>query len=151
MGYYILQSNETKGPYTLSQLKSMWSSGAVTGNLQFCEEGYTEWLPLSSLQYLLEPVEPEQPRYSPQTQQFMRQQSQLVRTSKSRGVFIILGLFLGCLGFHNFYAGYHGRGAAQVIIMILLGWLLIGFVITGIWALIEILSVTQDGNGEKMT
>ena len=99
MGYYILQSNETKGPYTLNQLKGMWSSGAVTGNLQYCEEGYTEWLPLSDLQHLLEP---EQPRYSPQTQQFIQQQSQLVRTSKSRGVFIVLGLFLGCLGIHNF-------------------------------------------------
>ena len=151
MGYYILQSNETKGPYTLSQLKSMWSSGAVTGNLQFCEEGYTEWLPLHSLQHLLEPVELEQPRYSPQTQQFLRHQSQLVRTSKSRGVFIILGLFFGCFGIHNFYAGYHGRGAAQLIITFVLGWILIGFVITAIWAIIDVLSVTQDGNGDKMT
>jgi len=148
MGYYILQSNETKGPYTLNQLKGMWSSGAVTGNLQYCEEGYTEWLPLSDLQHLLEP---EQPRYSPQTQQFIQQQSQLVRTSKSRGVFIVLGLFLGCLGIHNFYAGYHGKGAAQLIITILLGWLIIGILITAIWALIEILSVTQDANGDKMT
>ena len=70
MGYYILQNNETKGPYTLNQLKGMWSSGAVTGNLQYCEEGYTEWLPLSDLQPMLEP---EQPRYSPQTQRLVQQ------------------------------------------------------------------------------
>jgi DNA-directed RNA polymerase subunit RPC12/RpoP len=27
-----------------------------------------------------------------------------VQAAKSRGVYIILGLFLGCLGVHNFYA-----------------------------------------------
>jgi len=149
MGYYILQNNETKGPYTLNQLKSMWSSGTVTGNLQYCEEGYTEWQPLSDLQPMLEP-EPLQ-RLSPQSQRLIQQSAQLVRSARSRGNYIILGLFFGCLGIHNFYAGYHGRGAAQLIITLLLGWLVIGFVITIIWALIEICIVTQDSNGDKMT
>jgi TM2 domain-containing membrane protein YozV len=126
----------------------MWSSGVVTGNLQYCEEGQSEWLPLSDLQPMLEP---ETPRYSPQTQQFIQRQSQLVRVAKSRGIFIVLGLFLGCLGIHNFYAGDHGRGAAQLLITILLGWLVIGLVITVVWSLIEILAVTNDGNGDKMT
>ena len=149
MGYYILQNNETKGPYTLNQLKGMWSSGAVTGNLQYCEEGYTEWLPLSDMQAMLEP---EQPRYSPQTQQFIARQSQLVHVAKSRGAYIVLGLLFGCLGIHNFYAGYFGRAIAQLLITILLGWVFfIGIAITMIWSLIEILSVTQDANGDKMT
>ena len=75
----------------------------------------------------------------------------LVRPQKSRGAYIILGLFLGCLGIHNFYAGYYGRGAAQVIITLTLGWILIGFFITGIWALIEIITVTEDGKGNPMS
>lgn len=40
----------------------------------------------------------------------------VVEPVKSRGVFIILGLLLGCLGIHNFYAGYNVKGAVQLII-----------------------------------
>ena len=74
----------------------------------------------------------------------------VVKSAKSRGVYIILGLFLGCLGIHNFYAGYHGRGAAQLVITLLLGWLIIGLVITGVWALIEICSVKYDAAGDPL-
>ncbi len=74
----------------------------------------------------------------------------VVKSAKNRGVYIILGLFLGCLGIHNFYAGYHGRGAAQLIITILLGWVIIGLVITVLWALIEICTVTEDAAGDKL-
>ena len=75
----------------------------------------------------------------------------LVKSAKSRGVYIILGLCFGCLGIHNFYAGYHGRGAAQLIITLLLGWVFLGLFITVPWALIEICSVTEDASGDKMT
>jgi len=74
-----------------------------------------------------------------------------VRSAKSRGVYIILGVLLGLLGIHNFYAGYYGRGAAQLIITILLGWFYVGLVITGLWALVEVCTVTNDANGDRMT
>lgn len=54
----------------------------------------------------------------------------LMHASKSRGVFIILGLFLGCLGVPNFYAGYYAKGAIQVAITVVLGWMIVGLVIT---------------------
>ena len=146
MGYYIAQNNESKGPFTLSQLKGMWASGSITGNLQYCEEGSQEWMPLSVLQPLLEP---EQTQYSTQTQQFLQRQA--VKVAKNRGIFIILGLFFGCLGIHNFYAGRYRLGAWQLIVTILLGWLVVGIVITGVWALVEILTVKTDGNGDRMT
>lgn len=69
---------------------------------------------------------------------------------KSRAVFVLLGLFLGGLGVHNFYAGYTGRGIAQLLIMILTGWTGVGIVVVGIWALIEIITVTTDANGEQL-
>ncbi len=75
----------------------------------------------------------------------------VVKLAKSRGVYIILGLFFGCLGIHNFYAGYYGKGALQLIITLALGWLIIGLVITGLWALIEICTVTVTADGDKMT
>lgn len=75
----------------------------------------------------------------------------VVQTVKSRGVFIILGLFLGCLGIHNFYAGYNGKGAAQFLITLVLGWVIIGFVVTTVWALIEVCTVTVDAQGNRMS
>jgi len=75
----------------------------------------------------------------------------IVKAAKSRGLFIILGLFLGCLGMHNFYAGYYGRGAAQLIITVVLGWVIVGFVITGVWALVEICTVKADAQGNPMS
>lgn len=72
--------------------------------------------------------------------------------SRQRSVYIILGLFLGGLGIHNFYAGYHGRGIAQLLINLLLGWWLV-FPALGvmIWVLIEICTVTDDADGVPMT
>ena len=74
-----------------------------------------------------------------------------VRTAKSRGTFIVLGIFLGGFGVHNFYAGYTGKGAAQLIITLALGWLIIGFLITGIWALVEVCTVKVDAKGYPLT
>lgn len=79
------------------------------------------------------------------------QNPQLVKSATSRGIYIILGLFLGCFGIHNFYAGRYGVGATQLIITALLGWVVVGFVITAVWALIDVIAVTEDGAGNKMT
>lgn len=76
---------------------------------------------------------------------------QMVRTAKSRGVYIILGLFLGGLfGIHNFYAGRYGAAVAQLLIILILGWFIIGIVINVLWVLIELCTVTTDGNGNPM-
>jgi hypothetical protein len=55
MSYYIAQNDETKGPYTIGQLRSMWNAGTITGETLFCQEGYDQWLPLRQLQTELEP------------------------------------------------------------------------------------------------
>lgn len=144
--YYVMVGDEKRGAFTLEQLQTMWRSGGLTMDTQYWVEGLDEWMPLSSILELLQP-----PRQTQQTQAHYSAPGQLVRPMKSRGIYIILGLFLGCLGIHNFYAGYHGRGAAQLIITILLGWFVIGIVVTAIWALVEICSVTHDGNGDKMS
>ncbi len=64
---------------------------------------------------------------------------------KSRLAYILLGLFLGGFGIHNFYAGYDGEGIAQLLITLLsCGF---GGVIVVIWVIIEICTVTKDVNG----
>lgn len=66
-------------------------------------------------------------------------------TPKSRLAYILLGLFLGCLGVHNFYAGYTGKGVAQLLISLLSITILSPVVF--IWVIIEIITVTKDAKG----
>lgn len=67
--------------------------------------------------------------------------------AKSRVSFILLGLFLGGLGIHNFYAGYTTRAVIQLLISVLTGWLIVPLIAVGIWALIEVIVVKQDAKG----
>jgi len=66
--YYIFQDEAQKGPFTISQLRAMWGSGALTVNTLHCEEGSEEWRPLSNLLRVLEP-----PAASTLTPQFQPQ------------------------------------------------------------------------------
>jgi TM2 domain-containing membrane protein YozV len=80
---------------------------------------------------------------------FVASPQQLVSVSsqKSRVAYILLGLFLGGLGIHNFYAGYTGRAVAQLLITLLTGWLIVPIFIVGLWVLIEVITVTSDARG----
>ena len=67
------------------------------------------------------------------------------RSYKSRTTYIVLGIFLGWLGVHNFYAGYTGRAVGQLCLTVLtLGYL---GIVSWIWAIIEICIVEKDGTG----
>lgn len=63
---------------------------------------------------------------------------------KSRLSFILLGIFLGSFGVHNFYAGYTARGLAQLALTVFT--LFYGSVVTWIWALVEVCTVNRDKN-----
>jgi TM2 domain-containing membrane protein YozV len=68
---------------------------------------------------------------------------------KSRVVFILLAIFLGAFGVHNFYAGYVGRGIAQLLLTFFTcGY---GAILVFIWSIIEIIAVDRDTNGVPMT
>lgn len=66
---------------------------------------------------------------------------------KSRVAYILLGLFLGGLGIHNFYAGYVGRGIAQLLLTLMLGWLILPLLVVGLWVLIEVCVEGRDSRG----
>jgi TM2 domain-containing membrane protein YozV len=61
---------------------------------------------------------------------------------KSRLAFILLGIFLGSFGVHNFYAGYIKRGVAQLCLTVLTFFY--ASVIAWIWALVEVCTVDRD-------
>ena len=86
-----------------------------------------------------------------------RHERELSKSDKSRLAYVLLGLSLGVLGIHNFYAGRTGRGVRQIVLFVL-GLLLtaigIGFLlllILFIWILVDICSVTTDADGKNLS
>ena len=74
-----------------------------------------------------------------------------VVSASSRMTYVLLGFFLGGFGIHNFYAGYAGRGIAQLF-MTLFGFVLIfPLLIVGVWVLIELFTVTTDSKGLRLS
>ncbi len=67
--------------------------------------------------------------------------------AKQRIVYILLALFLGTLGVHNFYAGRTGVAVTQLLITLLLGWLVLPLAAVGIWVIVEMCTVTKDASG----
>lgn len=71
------------------------------------------------------------------------------KSEKARVVYVLLAVFLGSLGIHNFYAGYNGKGIAQLLISVLsfgiLSWA------TWIWAIIEVCTISKDAEGRTLS
>jgi hypothetical protein len=69
---------------------------------------------------------------------------------RSHRLFVFLGVLFGFTGAHNFYAGYWGTGLAQALLAagtMLLGF---GFIISWLWALLELLVVRTDARGHPL-
>ena len=77
-------------------------------------------------------------------QQMINQMKEMNVSDKSR-LTILLALFLGAWGIHNFYAGYSGK----VIIQLLLGITLVGTFITVPWCILDMICVKLDGEGKR--
>ena len=67
---------------------------------------------------------------------------------KSRLIYILLALFLGIFGVHNFYAGYWGKGLIQLLLTLLSLFLL--SLIVYIWVVVEVITVKTDASGQAM-
>jgi TM2 domain-containing membrane protein YozV len=80
------------------------------------------------------------------------------REQKSRVAYILLALFLGSWGVHNFYAGRIGPGIAQLLITAisipLMCVFFVGFFtiwIPIVWSIIDIIAVDRDANNVPMS
>jgi TM2 domain-containing membrane protein YozV len=67
------------------------------------------------------------------------------RQPKSRTTYILLGVLLGAVGAHNFYAGYIGRAVGQLCLSVLTLFYLA--LVAWIWAIVEICIVDKDSAG----
>jgi hypothetical protein len=120
MSYYIRLNDETKGPYTIGQLRSMWNSGVLTGDTLYCEKGYEKWLQLRLLADQLDspPLNvqnvsvPAQPRVVLPPQRLW-----------SPGAALALSFFVPGLG--QMYRGKIGQGIVWLVFVIIGYYLLI--------------------------
>lgn len=69
------------------------------------------------------------------------------QSGRKRCIYRLLALFLGGWGIHNFYAGRRTAAGIQLA----LGLILITLPLVFLWAWYELFTVTEDGNGRKMT
>lgn len=66
-------------------------------------------------------------------------------STRNRTTYQLLGVFLGPLGMHNFYAGFNTKALVQLLITVFT-FGIAGFMVW-IWALIDICTVTKDYDG----
>lgn len=57
--YYILVNNETKGPYSIEEVQTMFAGGEVGIDTLYVGPGMTEWTPLTNLLFQAPPAEPQ--------------------------------------------------------------------------------------------
>lgn len=71
----------------------------------------------------------------------------------NRIAYILLAVFLGALGIHNFYAGRIKIGMIQLLITLIGGFFTVGIAAfaVGIWAIYEAITVKTNGSGEPFT
>ena len=64
---------------------------------------------------------------------------------KSRKVYLLLGILLGWVGAHDFYAGYTTKGVGKLAISLCTCCML--SLISSIWAIIDVCTITEDAEG----
>jgi len=64
--------------------------------------------------------------------------------AKSRTTYILLALFLGTLGVHNFFSGHTKHGVIKLVLLVACG---LGLIVNPIWSIVEMITVKQDAQG----
>ena len=98
---------------------------------------------------VLRPAANFQPGYTPQPGCPIspQQGTQIALGRRARVVYIMLAIFLGLLGIHNFYANRIAPGLAQLLMTIFLGWLIFPLLFILIWIIVECCVIKVDGRG----
>ncbi len=127
------------GPIDEATIRGLLTSGQISIDTLVWTTGMSSWVPLqqSSLGAGLPTPPSAVPSYPMPVQGN--------HNAKDRVAYILLAVFIGHLGIHNFFAGYTSRGVIQLVITIVTCG--IGGIATWIWAIIEAITVTKDANG----
>ena len=143
MWYYEENGNRI-GPVDEATMRSLIANRAISIDTLVWTNGMANWTPLQQTQLAAGlPVPPPMPGNPnpayPNSQ------------NKDRVAYILLALFLGGLGIHNFYAGYNKTGLIQLLLVLPGAFLTCGIsaLVVSIWAIIEACTVEQDANGVR--
>jgi TM2 domain-containing membrane protein YozV len=150
MTYFYLSNGQRYGPVAESELRALVAQGRVAVTDLVWREGMAAWAPAHEALGIAMPPPPP-PAYAAPAQTVLAPPPPPAAASpagqKDRVAFILLGVFLGTLGIHNFFAGYTGRGVAQLLITLLVGWLIVPWIAVAIWNIVEVITVTKDAHG----
>lgn len=76
-------------------------------------------------------------------------------SDKKKIAALLLAIFLGQLGIHNFYLGYTKKGVIQLCVSLLLSWTYVAPLAIWIWALVEGINAYQgklpDADGRPLS
>ena len=146
--WYYEQSGNRIGPVDEATMLSLIANRTISIDTLVWTNGMANWTPLQQTQLAAGlPVPPPTPYSAPAAPQYHSTPSQHHPAAKDRVAYVLLAVFLGGIGIHNFFAGYTSRAVAQLLICLLTCG--IGGIVTSIWAIVEACTVTQDANGVR--
>ena len=70
-------------------------------------------------------------------------------SDRFRWLFVLLAIFFGQLGIHNFYAGHNFRGICQLVLTLITFGYIAGFMM--FLNVLEAIFVAEDGDGKRLT
>jgi TM2 domain-containing membrane protein YozV len=132
--WYYQQGNNRIGPVDEAMIRNLLVSQTLNVNSLVWKEGMPAWLPVNQTSLVNGLVLPPPPLPGSSS-----------AAPKDRVIYVILAIFLGSLGIHNFFAGYKRNAIIQLIIT--LATCFIASFVTWIWAVIEACTVTKDADG----
>jgi hypothetical protein len=139
--WYYEQNGNRIGPVDEATMRGLIANRTISIDTLVWKIGMANWTPLQQTQLAAGlPVPPPSPVPVPGPQSFNP-------NAKDRVAYVLLAVFLGHLGIHNFFAGYNSLGITQLLICLLTCG--IGGIATWIWAIVEACTVTQDANGVR--
>ena len=146
--WYYEQNGNRIGPVDEATMRGLIANRTISIDTLVWTNGMANWTPLQQTQLAAGlPVPPPMSHSTPATPLYHNTPSQHNPEAKDRVAYVLLAVFLGGIGIHNFFAGYTSRGVAQLLICLLTCG--IGGIVTSIWAIVEACTVTQDANGVR--
>ena len=135
MWHYQINSHPY-GPVDQPTILALLANGQITAETLVWTTGMTSWVPLK--QSALGSGMPSHQANYPTHAQFHAD-------AKDRTAYILLAVFFGYFGIHNFYAGHTNRAVLQLILTIFTAGF--GGALIWVWAVIEAITVTKDAQG----
>jgi TM2 domain-containing membrane protein YozV len=157
--WYYEQNGNRIGPVDEATMRGLIASRTISIDTLVWTNGMANWTPLQQTQLAAGlPVPPPTPNQSPATPPYQNTPTNHHPEAKDRVAYVLLAIFLGELGIHNFYAGYTNRAVLQlvacivgipIIALVTCGIGLVLYLALWIWNIIEACTVTQDANGVR--